>query len=254
MKGTCVVFCFSLLLAKGLLVSCEDFNGPVGGSVTLQCIYSIKHGTTSMCWGRGKCPRSRCNNQIIETDGSSVTWRQSEKYQLLGNIKQGNVSMTISNLSKKDEDTYCCRVEIPGLFNDERHDIFVRVHEEPKSPKPATTTRSQSSITHGINYEHTDYRKTTRTQFSAMISGTSNRKEITDVEEEEEATLDGDNVNSIIYGVVVLIILLVSMMILFSIWKFQKMKNKNKSRNTELPGLEGLDATQTQAEQNIYTL
>ncbi|XP_073479689.1 hepatitis A virus cellular receptor 1 homolog [Aquarana catesbeiana] len=141
-----------ILLHQGLFVSAKDVNGFVGGAVTLPCTYSIKDGTTSMCWGRGKCPPNRCNNPNIWTDGSKVTLNGFDsRYQLLGNISKGDVSLTISNLSKMDEDTYCCRLEIPGWYNDQRHEISVRVHEAPKSTKPALTMWSI-----GLTHENDD--------------------------------------------------------------------------------------------------
>ncbi|XP_073477364.1 hepatitis A virus cellular receptor 1 homolog isoform X2 [Aquarana catesbeiana] len=250
MKQMCVAFYFFLLLVKGLFVSAKDVNGFVGGAVTLPCTYSIRDGTTSTCWGRGNCPSSKCNNPNIWTDGSKVTWNGFDsRYQLLGNIPEGDVSLTISNLSKMDEDTYCCRVEIPGWYNDQKHEISVRVHEEPKSTKPALTTWSLG-LTHAPDYKHPEYRNVTSTFFTSMIPGISNGQQMVKM----EGDLKSDHVNPIIAGVVVLIILLVSMVGLLFTWRYYKIKNKDKTRITGTRTLEGLQAAQTQAEQNIYTL
>ncbi|XP_044133953.1 hepatitis A virus cellular receptor 1 homolog isoform X2 [Bufo gargarizans] len=98
--------------------------------VTLPCTYSISYGTTTMCWGRGQCPSSKCNNQIIWTDGKTVTWRKSDKYQLMGDIEKGNVTLTITGVTSEDAGSYCCRVEIPGIFNDQKSEINVKIKEE----------------------------------------------------------------------------------------------------------------------------
>ncbi|KAM3926040.1 T-cell immunoglobulin and mucin domain-containing protein 2-like [Leptodactylus fuscus] len=71
-----------------------------------------------MCWGRGQCPLSGCSDDIIWTDGSRVTWRKSDKYQLMGDMEKGDVTLTINRATMEDTGTYCCRVEVPGLFND----------------------------------------------------------------------------------------------------------------------------------------
>lgn len=78
-----------------------------------------------MCWGRGSCPNSKCNNPLIWTDGQQVTQRQSSKYQLMGYVGQGNVSLTIVNAAEDDNGIYCCRVEIRGWNNDLKNNIKV---------------------------------------------------------------------------------------------------------------------------------
>ncbi|XP_040201104.1 T-cell immunoglobulin and mucin domain-containing protein 4-like isoform X3 [Rana temporaria] len=89
-----------------------------------------------MCWGRGDCTsvlKTYCNNVIIKTDGSKLTEKTSNRYQLLGNIEQGNVSLTITNVTKEDEGIYCCRVAISGWFNDKKNIYNVKVQERDKS-------------------------------------------------------------------------------------------------------------------------
>ncbi|MEJ1289030.1 T cell immunoglobulin and mucin domain containing 4 [Cricetulus griseus] len=71
-----------------------------------------------MCWGKGACPNSKCNQELIHTDGRTITSRKSLKYTLWGNIQQGEVSLTISNANQGDSGVYCCRIEVPGWFND----------------------------------------------------------------------------------------------------------------------------------------
>ncbi|XP_063784928.1 hepatitis A virus cellular receptor 1 homolog [Pseudophryne corroboree] len=118
-----------LLLSPLAFSSADDVLGSVDETLTLPCTYSVKYGTTAMCWGRGRCPYSDCNMVIIRTDGSSVTRRRSDRHQLLGNISQGDVSLTITEATKEDEGTYCCRVKIPGLGNDEKKEIRVEIED-----------------------------------------------------------------------------------------------------------------------------
>lgn len=71
-----------------------------------------------MCWGKGSCPGSKCNAELLRTDGTRIISRKSGKYALWGNIQLGDVSLTISNTNQGDSGVYCCRIEVPGWFND----------------------------------------------------------------------------------------------------------------------------------------
>ncbi|CAI9532949.1 unnamed protein product [Staurois parvus] len=52
----------------------------------------------------------------------------------MGDIAQGNVSLTISDLTKEDEGLYCCRVEIHGLGNDEIRYIHLEIQDIEECP------------------------------------------------------------------------------------------------------------------------
>ncbi|OCT88127.1 hepatitis A virus cellular receptor 1 homolog [Xenopus laevis] len=127
-------------------VGAEHVRGSVGGKVTLPCTYYVTGGTTSMCWGLGHCPKFKCLNLILKTDGKKVIQHQSEKYTLLGNITRGDVSLTITQMNLSDSGTYCCRVETPGLFNDQKMEIQVSVDEETTvNDSPAISTRTSEA-------------------------------------------------------------------------------------------------------------
>ncbi|MED6265121.1 hypothetical protein CHARACLAT_022183 [Characodon lateralis] len=134
-----------LLLLTLLTVSgCDSSRavGQTGQNVTLTCKYDIiKNGAAHVCWGRGQLPTSRCDNQLISTDGYKVIeeTRVSSRYQLLGRLNEGDVSLTILNLTKEDAGKYGCRVEIPGWFNDEKHQFDLSVERT-----PALTTSAPS--------------------------------------------------------------------------------------------------------------
>ncbi|XP_073505416.1 hepatitis A virus cellular receptor 1 homolog [Phyllobates terribilis] len=113
------------VLAKHVTVT-----GSINGTATLPCDYSTSKGTYTMCWGRGRCTMFSCKNRIIETDSRNVTWRISNRYQLLGNISQGKLSLTISGTTENDEGAYCCRVEIPGLFNDKKEHVSLKIKKD----------------------------------------------------------------------------------------------------------------------------
>ncbi|XP_066185335.1 hepatitis A virus cellular receptor 1 homolog isoform X3 [Sylvia atricapilla] len=132
-----------LLLFTGSTVS-ELVIGEVGRDVTVPCHYTVKNKNdiTSMCWGRDRCPNSKCSRPIIWTDGRRVTEQHSNRYQLKGDLQKGDVSLTIVDAREEDSGAYCCRVEIPGLFNDQliNHKVVVK-------KAPGSTSESSSTVT-----------------------------------------------------------------------------------------------------------
>lgn len=62
-----------------------------------------------------------------------MLWRKSFKYALQGVIGRGDVSLTIFNTNMGDEGVYCCRIEVPGWFNDVKRNIRLKlVKGEPR--------------------------------------------------------------------------------------------------------------------------
>ncbi|KFV55332.1 T-cell immunoglobulin and mucin domain-containing protein 4, partial [Gavia stellata] len=116
-------------------------RGVIGQAVQLPCFYQVaRHKDISdMCWGRGPCPNSKCNNKILHTTGNRVTFRKSQRYSLRGYISYGDVSLTIGEVKAEDAGTYCCRIEIPGWFNDIKQNMRLEVVRAP--PVMTTTTR-----------------------------------------------------------------------------------------------------------------
>ncbi|CAN8189988.1 unnamed protein product [Coccothraustes coccothraustes] len=138
-----------LLLLTGSTVSESIVIGEVGQDITVPCHYSVRNrnSLTSMCWGRDRCPNSKCSQPIIWTDGWRVTEQRSSRYQLKGDLQRGDVSLTIVDAREADSGTYCCRVEIPGWFNDQVINHKVVVHKAPPVTTTSTTTSTTSTTT-----------------------------------------------------------------------------------------------------------
>ncbi|XP_036051105.1 hepatitis A virus cellular receptor 1 homolog [Onychomys torridus] len=132
-----------ILLLPGAVSSHRVVKGVVGDPVTLPCTYSTSRGITTTCWGRGACSAFNCVNMIIETNGYRVTYQWSSRYQLKGRISGGIVSLTIENAVQSDSGVYCCRVKIPGWFNDQISTFSLEVKPEipTTTARPTTTGR-----------------------------------------------------------------------------------------------------------------
>ncbi|NXM43336.1 HAVR1 protein, partial [Gymnorhina tibicen] len=137
-----------LVLFTGPTVSELVVIGEVGQDVTVPCRYRVqdRSGITSMCWGRDRCPNSKCSRPIIWTDGWRVTEQHSSRYQLKGDLQNGDVSLTIVNAREADSGIYCCRVELPGWFNDQltNHKVVI-MEARISTASPHTYTSEQTS-------------------------------------------------------------------------------------------------------------
>ncbi|XP_042303433.1 uncharacterized protein LOC121920369 [Sceloporus undulatus] len=140
----CLLLRWTILVAfSGFLATGAEslVQGKVGQDVTLPCYYSVaKHGTTTMCWGQGSCPSSWCSDPIVWIDTYWNINRQSSNYHLTGHIQNGDVSLTILNVTEEDAGLYCCRVEIPGWFNDQKISVRVVIKEGKSGPDSSVVT------------------------------------------------------------------------------------------------------------------
>uniref|UniRef100_W5MTA7 T cell immunoglobulin and mucin domain containing 4 n=1 Tax=Lepisosteus oculatus TaxID=7918 RepID=W5MTA7_LEPOC len=100
--------------------SAAGYRALEGGAVSLACRYSVKrYGLSRVCWGRN-CGTLWCSDTIVQTDGSRVISKVSDRYRLNGDIPAGQVDLTISRVRQADSGSYCCRVDIDGYFNDQK--------------------------------------------------------------------------------------------------------------------------------------
>ncbi|NWU93045.1 HAVR1 protein, partial [Upupa epops] len=147
-------FCMNwilLVMFTGPTVSVSPVKGKVGQNITVPCFYSVERtqGVTSMCWGRGRCPASKCSQPIIWTDGWKMTVQHNRRYLLKGALQMGDVSLTILDAEEADSGIYCCRVEVSGWFNDQKSNHEVLIEKDRMSTASPHTYTSEQTSAHG---------------------------------------------------------------------------------------------------------
>nr|XP_020479995.1 hepatitis A virus cellular receptor 1 homolog isoform X1 [Monopterus albus] len=139
-----------LLLALLTVGACGDLMvvGQAGQNITLRCTYDIKyHGERAVCWNRGDIPNHGCDNKLVATGHYMERGRNiSSRFQLQGRLKDGDVSLTILNLTEADAGRYGCRVDIYGWFNDEKHHFDLTIKGAPWATTSATSHRETSTL------------------------------------------------------------------------------------------------------------
>ncbi|XP_060698522.1 uncharacterized protein LOC132826572 isoform X2 [Hemiscyllium ocellatum] len=87
-------------------------SGTEGDSVTLPCIFSRwdSHTLTTVTWMR-KEPYQHIVTFTAQSQGNWTTVHGGNRYELIGNPEEGNVSTRINQLSVRDNHTYLCLVE-----------------------------------------------------------------------------------------------------------------------------------------------
>ncbi|XP_016519007.1 T-cell immunoglobulin and mucin domain-containing protein 4 isoform X1 [Poecilia formosa] len=118
---------FLFILSGGPLMSVSCFKVTEGGVASLSCQYSVKRfGLSRVCWGRG-CGTFWCNNILVQTDENGAISQVDDRYQLTGDILDGQMDLDILNVRRTDSGPYCCRVDVDGLFNDKKMIMNLRV-------------------------------------------------------------------------------------------------------------------------------
>uniref|UniRef100_A0A6Q2XFZ5 Ig-like domain-containing protein n=1 Tax=Esox lucius TaxID=8010 RepID=A0A6Q2XFZ5_ESOLU len=169
MGRSCIVECLLLCILSVSECTIEVYC-TVGQNVTLPCRHDVKYKEPQhSCWGKGTLPINGCSDQIISTDGTKVTDKVSSRYQLIGDLITGDVSLTIFNTSEKDSGIYGCRVQHVGLFNDEKFEVTLTVNKAPVPPT-SRTPDNMTTISQTRGYHTHDYLKENSSTYSDTFS------------------------------------------------------------------------------------
>ncbi|XP_017279612.2 T-cell immunoglobulin and mucin domain-containing protein 4-like isoform X2 [Kryptolebias marmoratus] len=137
MRGLSLSFLLILIQASSCTIR---VTGRIGQNVTLPCMYDAQtEGGNSFCWGHEQVPLFKCSNLVLSSKNGNVVFRKSPKYQLLGRVAEGDFSLTVLDAQRSDAGVYGCRVEVPGLFNDQKVNTELIIEEAPVE-QPVTTS------------------------------------------------------------------------------------------------------------------
>uniref|UniRef100_A0A4W4ESU1 Ig-like domain-containing protein n=1 Tax=Electrophorus electricus TaxID=8005 RepID=A0A4W4ESU1_ELEEL len=121
---TCPNFLYNPTVAQSSVMA---FRVTEGSTVILSCHYSVKqHGLSHVCWGRD-CGTFWCNDIIVQTDENGIISKVSDRYRLIGDILSGQMDLGIQHIRRTDSGSYCCRIDIDGLFNDKKVTYTLKV-------------------------------------------------------------------------------------------------------------------------------
>ncbi|XP_005949988.1 T-cell immunoglobulin and mucin domain-containing protein 4-like isoform X1 [Simochromis diagramma] len=111
-------------------VTMETVVGHVGTKVMLPCRTGAgKQGGVEVCWGRGKPSLFTCHNAVINSAAARITYRKSQRYS----VSASSSSLSIFHSQPSDSGFYHCRVQVPGLFNDQTFTVHLIILSSPRS-------------------------------------------------------------------------------------------------------------------------
>uniref|UniRef100_A0A4W6CFZ0 Ig-like domain-containing protein n=1 Tax=Lates calcarifer TaxID=8187 RepID=A0A4W6CFZ0_LATCA len=158
----------SLLTVSALLsaVTTETVVGVAGRRVTLPCrTEAANQRGVEVCWGRGEPSLFTCHNTVINVNGDHISYRKSYRYSV-----SSSSSLIISMSRPSDSGFYHCRVQLPGLFNDQTSTVHLIIiprsvvsddgDAENLNAPPATTSKYRTEATGALNGPKAPHRET----------------------------------------------------------------------------------------------
>ncbi|XP_022078287.1 hepatitis A virus cellular receptor 1 homolog isoform X1 [Acanthochromis polyacanthus] len=115
------IFTCVCLLSGVSAVTTETVVGVVGQTVMLPCrSEAANQRGVEVCWGRGEPSLFTCHNAVIDSSGERITYRKSYRFSL-----SSSSSLSISSSQPSDAGFYHCRLQLPGLFNDQTSSVHL---------------------------------------------------------------------------------------------------------------------------------
>lgn len=259
---SCLSFNCVLLLLQVLLTGSleKSYVVEVGKNAYLPCNYSPPTSRTlvPVCWGRGSCPFSQCADMVLRTDERNVIYQKSSRYQLKGNFYSGDVSLTIEKVTLDDHGTYCCRIQFPGLGNDQKLNLELDIKLAKVTTAGTAHGVSTTASSPTGNTSETQTLWTLRDKNQTACLGEDSSMSTLGNEMEDS----GKTIKTAIYigaGVSAgLALALIFGVLILKWYSYEKKKSQNLSLITlaNLPpvGLENASAGRIHSEENIYTI
>ncbi|XP_044078436.1 hepatitis A virus cellular receptor 1-like [Siniperca chuatsi] len=120
-----------------------------GRKVTLPCrSEAVSRGGVEVCWGRGRPSLFSCHNTVINAAGDQITYRRSHRYSV------SSSSLSIVNSRPSDSGFYHCRVQLPGLFNDQTFTVLLIVINPRSVVSDSSATETSSQDAENLNAPH----------------------------------------------------------------------------------------------------
>ncbi|XP_047657783.1 T-cell immunoglobulin and mucin domain-containing protein 4-like isoform X9 [Tachysurus fulvidraco] len=186
----CCIFSLVLLSFTVCTCSAKTVYGFEGQDINLPCKYdSAYHGVCDVCWMKGSIPNNGCGAQIIYANEKEVVMRDSVRYQLNGNLKMGDASLTIRKARLSDSGKYGCRVHVPGWFNDKKFEVNLAIR---KAMKPVTTTTQAPVLTTPVPTTFPETTKQTEPVFTTQNDIATTSEPATTVNTEPVFTTQND--------------------------------------------------------------
>ncbi|KAK2882265.1 T-cell immunoglobulin and mucin domain-containing protein 4-like [Channa argus] len=128
-------------------VTTETVVGTAGRRVTLPCrLETDSHTGVEVCWGRGEPSLFTCHNAVINAATDQVFYRRSYRYSV-----SSAFSLYILNARLSDTGFYHCRVQLPGLFNDQTSSVHLIII----NPHSSSSESSSEESTELVNNQDT---------------------------------------------------------------------------------------------------
>ncbi|KAM7397403.1 hypothetical protein PAMA_005619 [Pampus argenteus] len=132
-------------------VTTETVVGVAGRKVTLPChSEAMTQRGVEVCWGRGEPTLFTCHNTLIILAAGQVSYRRSYRYSVLSLLSDGVSSLSIVNSRPSDSGFYHCRVERPGLFNDQTFSVHLIIIN-PRSVVSDSSVTETSELSGDLN-------------------------------------------------------------------------------------------------------
>ncbi|XP_053422669.1 hepatitis A virus cellular receptor 2 [Nycticebus coucang] len=242
-----------LLLPRSLE---EEYIVEVGQSAHLPCFYTPTPpgNLVPVCWGKGACPVFGCGTEVLSINERNMINQASSRYWLKGHFHQGDVSLTIENVTSADSGTYCCRIQVPGPMNDKKIDLKLVIKPAKVTPAPTLQRRFTTTFPRML----TTARYNSETWTLGILQDKNQTQISISANELQDPVVIIRTVAYIGAGVSGLVLTLIFGVLIFK-WHSQSKEKLQNSRLVSLSnlapsGLANAVAEGMRSEENIYTI